>query len=221
MSGKVEKTFEVAVPVARAWQAFADSRERSQWEAVEFEIDPRPGGRVRWTLPGWEAQGRVEEVEPERLLRHTESAGPHAETEVTVRLEPVESGTRISITHAGIPDDGPGDVESTSLGWSQAIADLTVYLERGVTADRFVRRMLNPGMQTTETPAGLEVRTVEPGGFADQAGLRPGDLLLALGGVPIYTRPELWVLMRERAPGDKLTAEYVRASERLSGTGML
>ena len=62
---------------------------------------------------------------------------------------------------------------------------------------------------------------MEPGGFADQAGLRPGDLLLALGGVPIYTRPELWVLMRERAPGDKLTAEYVRAGERLSGTGVL
>ncbi len=221
MSGKVEKTFEVAVPVARAWQAFADSRERSQWEAVEFEIDPRPGGRVRWMLPGYEAQGRVEAVEPERLLRHTESAGPHAKTEVTVRLEPVEGGTRISITHAGIPDDGPGDVASTSLGWSQAIADLTVYLERGVKADRFVRRMLHPGMQTTETPAGLEVRKVEPGGFADRAGLRPGDLLLALGGVPIYTRPELWVLMRERAPGDKLTAEYVRAGERLSGTGVL
>ena len=47
MSGKVEKTFEVAVPVARAWQAFADSHGRSQWEAVEFEIDPRPDGRLR------------------------------------------------------------------------------------------------------------------------------------------------------------------------------
>ena len=221
MSGRVEKIFEVAVPVARAWQAFADSRERSQWEAVEFEIDPRPGGRVRWTLPGYEAHGRVEEVEPERLLRHTEGAGPHAETEVTVRLQPVEGGTRISITHSGIPDEGPGDVESTSLGWSQAIADLVAYLERGVPAGRFVRRMLYPGMQIAQTPAGLEVRTVDPGGFADQAGLRPGDLLLALGGAPIYTRPELWVLMRQHAPGDKLTAEYVRAGERLSGTGVL
>ena len=76
-------------------------------------------------------------------------------------------------------------------------------------------------MQTAQTQTGLEVRTVDPGGFADQAGLRPGDLLLALGSAPIYTRPELWVVMRQRVSGDKLTAGYVRAGERLSGTGEL
>ena len=161
MSHRVEKTLVVAVPVARAWRAFADSRERSQWEAVEFEIDPRPGGRVRWTLPGMECRGRVVEVEPERLLRHTEGSGPHAETEVAVRFEPVGARTRISVTHSGFGegDDAALAVESVSLGWTQALADLVVYLERGVPAGRFVRRMLHAGLQVTESAAGLEVRT--------------------------------------------------------------
>ena len=74
----VERTFTVVVPVARAWEAFADSHERSQWEAVEYEIDPRPGGLLRWTLPGIEATGRVEEVQVHHLLRHIELTGPHA-----------------------------------------------------------------------------------------------------------------------------------------------
>ncbi len=223
MSHRVEKTLVVAVPVARAWRAFADSRERSQWEAVEFEIDPRPGGRVRWTLPGMECRGRVVEVEPERLLRHTEGSGPHAETEVAVRFEPVGARTRISVTHSGFGegDDAAFAVESVSLGWTQALADLVVYLERGVPAGRFVRRMLHAGLQVTESTAGLEVRAIEPGGFAERAGLQPGDLLLALGGVPIYTRPELWVVLRGHAPGDKLTAEYARDGDRLSGAAAL
>jgi uncharacterized protein YndB with AHSA1/START domain len=105
---KVEKTFTVAVPVARAWEAFADSHERSQWEAVEYEIDPRPGGLLRWTLPGIEATGRVEEVQVHHLLRHTELTGPHAGCEVTVGFEEVTGGTRITITHAGFgwPNSG-------------------------------------------------------------------------------------------------------------------
>ena len=65
MTRKIEKTFTVAVPVERAWEAFADSHERSQWEAAEFVIDPRPGGAVRWVLPGIETTGRVEEVDLE------------------------------------------------------------------------------------------------------------------------------------------------------------
>ena len=223
MSHQVEPELVVPVSSARAWRAFADSRERSQWEAATFEIEPRVGGRVHWALPGHECEGRVEEAVPERLLRHREHSGPHADTEVTVRFEPVEGGTRISITHAG-PGFGAGEdaalaVEATTIGWAQGLADLRVLLDRGVPAGRFMRPWTYPGMRVSETPAGVEIRRVDPGGFADQAGLRAGDLLLALGGAPVFTQRELWVLQREHGPGDKLTAEYLRGSERLSGTG--
>ena len=106
MTRKVEKVFTVAVPISRAWEAFADSHERSQWEAAEYEIDPRPDGIVRWKLPGVEATGRVEEADPPRLLRHTELTGPHAGCEVTVRFEEAGAGTRIVITHSGFGSAG-------------------------------------------------------------------------------------------------------------------
>lgn len=37
MSPRVEKTFVVPVPVERAWRAFAETAERSCWEADPFE----------------------------------------------------------------------------------------------------------------------------------------------------------------------------------------
>lgn len=223
MTRKIEKTFTVGVPVGRAWAAFAESEQRSQWEACEYEIDPVPGGKIRWTLPGLESQGHVEEVVPEQLLRYVESSGPHTDSEITITFESVDDGTRISITHAGFGDvDDWGEwIEGTSLGWTQAIADLVVFLEHGVAAERFASRLEPPGMRTTDTPAGIRVDAITSGGFAEQAGLEPGDLILKVGGAAAYTLPELWVLFREHAAGDVLTVDYVRAGERHRGTGTL
>ncbi len=107
------------------------------------------------------------------------------------------------------------------MGWGQAIADLLFYVETGVVAGRFVRTMHHPGMLPRETPAGLVVGAVDDDGFAARAGLRPGDRVLAMNGTPIFTIPELWVLMRRHALGDKLAVEFVRDGERLTGSGAL
>ena len=88
-------------------------------------------------------------------------------------------------------------------------------------ADRFVRRMSHTGVGVEETPGGLEVRSVDAGGFGERIGLRPGDLLLAVDGVPIFTRPELWVTLRAHGPGDKLSLEVARDGERASLSGEL
>ncbi|MGH9216487.1 MAG: SRPBCC domain-containing protein [Acidimicrobiales bacterium] len=223
MTKQVKKTFTVAVPADRAWEAFADPHERSQWEALEYEIDARPGGHLRWMLPGIEATGRVEEVQPHRFLRHTELTGPHAGCEVTVSFEEITGGTRITITHAGFGSAEQWDewLEGTSLGWGQAIADLIVYLHTGVPARRFATAMNSPGMTMADTDGGIEVRTVVAGGMADQAGLRAGDLVLRVGGVPVFSIAEVWVLMREHHPGATLEIEYVRGGERLHGVGVL
>jgi S1-C subfamily serine protease len=81
--------------------------------------------------------------------------------------------------------------------------------------------MCNAGLEVREQPAGLAVEAVEDDGFAERAGLQPGDTLLALAGVPIYIRPELWVLMRQHTPGEKLAVEFARNGERLSASAIL
>jgi uncharacterized protein YndB with AHSA1/START domain len=220
---RIEKVFTVRVPVARAWQAFADGEERSQWEAELYEIDPRPGGRVHWVLPGIETTGEVTKVEPERVLQHTERNGPHSGAEITVTFESLDDGTHVTVVHAGFGDEADLDewLEGTSLGWAQAISDLIVYLETGVPARRFTTRMQSPGMRMHDTPAGVVVTEVEPAGMASEAGLQPGDLVLRVGDVPVFAIADLWVLMRQSPAGTKLEVEYVRGGERHHGTGVI
>ena len=222
-SNVVDVTLEVNVPVARAWRAFAETSERSQWEARPFEIDPVPGGRVHWELPGLVCDGRVEEVVPEQLLRHTEGTGPHHESEVTVTFEPVPEGTRIHVLHTGHGEgeDGECMAEAVTLGWTQALADLVVWLEHGVPAERFVRRNNMPGMALRETPGGLVVHAVDTEGLGESAGLAPGDLLLSVCGAAVFTHSDLWVITREHAPGTRLPIEYVRDGKRCEATGTL
>jgi uncharacterized protein YndB with AHSA1/START domain len=223
MTPAFERTFTVEVPLERAWAAFADSAERSQWEAATYEIDPTPGGRVRWELPGLEATGEVVEVVPNKLLRHVEGSGPHTNAEVTVRFEAVDGGTSITITHAGFGDAAHWDewLEGTAIGWSQAIADLVVYLRTGVPARRFVAAMQSPGMTMRDGDGGVEVASVSVGALADQAGLEAGDLLLRVGGVPVFAITDVWVLMREHGTGTELEVEYLRSDQRRHGKGRL
>jgi uncharacterized protein YndB with AHSA1/START domain len=216
-------TFVVGVPVARAWDAFADGEQRSQWEALRFEIDPRPGGLLHWELPGLECDGRVEEVDEHRLLRHVELTGPHASSEVTVTFESVDAGTRITITHAGFGDSQTwrGALGGLSIGWSQAVADLVLYLQTGLAARRFTVVLGDPGARLADTPAGVEVREVAAGGCAEQAGMQAGDVVLTVCGAPVFTSRELWVMLRSRGPGGGFDFEYARGNERLAGAGTL
>ena len=158
---------------------------------------------------------------PEQLLRQHEQTGPHADSVVTITFEAVGSGTQISITHAGFGDGPWGEwLESTSLGWDQGIADLVAYLETGVVAGRFTIPLDNPGMKTTETPAGLMVQLIAEGGFAQQAGISTGDLLLTVGGAPVYTIRELWAIVRLASTDPRdLTVTYVHDGEHRTGTG--
>lgn len=222
----IQKSFVVAVPRERAWQAFTDPAQRSCWEAPVYEIDPRPGGKVRWEIPPWPpVEGEVLEVEPERLLRQSEEAGMlSAMTEVTVAFESVDGGTRITITHSGF-GDGPewGDaLESHSLGWSEAIFDLVLYLMQDVVAKRFSTPWQTTlGLVVDETDCGLRVTGVEPGGYGEEVGLQPGDVVLRIAGVPLYARSDMWCVQYAHQAGAELAAEFARGSSVLAGAGRL
>jgi uncharacterized protein YndB with AHSA1/START domain len=225
-SNRVEQTFVVAVPIERAWTAFTDGAERAQWEAPEYEIDARPGGKVRWTIPPWPSvHGEVLEVDPGRRLVATEGEGVlDGTTRVTVTFESVGSGTRITVVQAGF---GTGaqwqdQLEGHRHGWARAIRDLILYLETGVASRRFFTVWrCDLGMFLTETAAGVRVTEVVAGGWAAEAGVRIGDVVLYLDGVPIFERPDLWVFQTSRRPGDRLDIEVARGAQRVEGTGAL
>ena len=62
---------------------------------------------------------------------------------------------------------------------------------------------------------GAWVRVVEAGSPAEAAGLRPGDVLVAVDGVPIGRPHDLRTLVSARAPGEVVILTIVRGDQTL------
>jgi uncharacterized protein YndB with AHSA1/START domain len=226
MNRSYERTFTVDAPVDRAWRAFTEPRQREAWMPDHVEaFEATPGGRVATRMDdhGDPVEGKVEEVDEHRLLRWTEGAGilPWP-TEITVTFESAETGTRITIVHAGFAEgpEGDNELEGHTRGWDRLIADLTLYLETGISHPRFKPRPVF-GLVVRHVPAGMEVLEAVPGSYAERVGLQTGDLLLEFGDVGLYDLTDLWVLGRALDRGRDLEAVWVRGTERLQAAATL
>jgi aminopeptidase N len=69
----------------------------------------------------------------------------------------------------------------------------------------------------TDQGEGVRVGSVQPGSGAEHAGLKPGDRLLALGGVKTSNLRALADALRDLAPGQAVDVEFARDAAVLSG----
>ncbi len=67
-------------------------------------------------------------------------------------------------------------------------------------------------IDTSFTGPGALIDTVVPGGPAEVAGLRPGDVILELAGRPVGDADELVVAIRDRLPGEEVPVGARRAA---------
>jgi uncharacterized protein YndB with AHSA1/START domain len=143
----IERTF--TAPVEVLWSMWTDPSHFREWYGPDgmvipvAEMDVRPGGTRRicmemqtpdGTMRMWFTGEYRQVIENVRLV-YTESmsdeagnasespGGGHAITEVQVELESVEKGTRVRMTHIGIPSDSPG-----ATGWNMAFDKLATLL---------------------------------------------------------------------------------------------
>ncbi|HEX6419962.1 MAG TPA: S1C family serine protease [Acidimicrobiales bacterium] len=63
---------------------------------------------------------------------------------------------------------------------------------------------------TALMPSGVEVASVVPGGPADGGGLQPGDLIVAVDGMPVTQLADLFDDLRGRSPGERLDVTVIR-----------
>lgn len=113
---------------------------------------------------------------------------------------------------------GPGTTTATGnigLGFAipsnQARHTAEQLIETGTATFPVIGVLLDPtyqgeGVQVASEPQ-QGTPAVTPGGPADQAGIEPGDVILAIDGRPVSVADELIVAIRAKAPGDPVTLQ--------------
>ncbi len=129
---------------------------------------------------------------------------------------------------------------SQSLGFSLAIDDIRPLIEElkagGGTTGPSAPRSAFLGVQTTDisetTPDVLQrfqvtvdegafVQAVTPGSAADQAGVRPGDVIVGVDGQAITSNQDVGAIVRQKQPGDEIQLRILRRGQEQTVTATL
>jgi uncharacterized protein YndB with AHSA1/START domain len=110
-------------PPAKVWQALTDPAIHAKWWAAG-DVKPIVGHRFTLDMGPWGKQPcQVIAVEHERLLSYSFAHGT-LDTTITWRLEPENSGTRLSFEQSGFDLDSPMGktaFEGMGKGWPKIL----------------------------------------------------------------------------------------------------
>ena len=124
---------EIGAPAARVHRALTEELDR--WLADSAAVDLDAGAYDFWGPHVFEAPDRdagrhaLLEHEADRMLRfawHVRGADP----EVTIELTPARGGTRVDVTHAGVPQRAPAAASVDDV-WKVTLENLRHWCERG------------------------------------------------------------------------------------------
>jgi uncharacterized protein YndB with AHSA1/START domain len=126
-------------PVPRVWAALTSAEALAEW-LMESDFEPTVGRTFTFQCPPRPGiRGFVEcqvlELEPmRRVVWSWLSTDVGEPTTVTIELEPVDGGTRLTLQHRG--DTTSEVVDRTAAGWKLKLAELATCL---TTAKRAIR----------------------------------------------------------------------------------
>ncbi|HEX6469101.1 MAG TPA: SRPBCC domain-containing protein [Streptosporangiaceae bacterium] len=136
---RIERTVEIAHPPATVWAALTTAEGLSAWFGKEARIDLRPGGSAWMTWDsGHTADMRVERVEEPTVFGFTWPIFGLPEddprrTYVEFTLEPVGTGTRLTVVESGfaqLPEDAHRVAyDGNTSGWASELGELVDYLD--------------------------------------------------------------------------------------------
>lgn len=172
-----------------------------------------------WRLPAFEGLGAQLHVDPGKQLHVRKVTEPCAGTEIVITLEHEGTGTKVTIVQSGFGAMWTFAADALEVGWRHILADLALYLERGVHGARHIRRWGNFGCVFRDTDFGLEVVSTMGDSVAQRVGLAEGDIVIAVAGAPVVTRAELESLLRVLPTGETVEVEWVRGDAKLEAKG--
>ncbi|HYN96549.1 MAG TPA: trypsin-like peptidase domain-containing protein, partial [Pilimelia sp.] len=127
---------------------------------------------------------------------------------------------------ASVPDEN-GNAAGGSIGIGFAIpVDAALRIAGKLISDGAVRHaylglQVAPFPSRAEDADGLYVVAATPGGPAETAGLRTGDVLTGLDGEPVRDTDQLDALSVTRSPGDRVRLSYRRGPAAADVTAVL
>jgi uncharacterized protein YndB with AHSA1/START domain len=216
----------VATDPMQTYRMFTNSTSLREWLADEALATPLPGGRLylSWS-DGYQSAGKFKKLEPGESILFTWHGSDEKEaTKVRVDFEPVESGTLVTIRHTGFTDDKAGRRAASALqaAWESSLENLASVTQDGADLRLTRRPMLGVFVEEeiAADPApdrgatsGVRLGGVVDGMGADKAGLRGGDVIVSLGGLPVRSFAEMRVAASAHRAGDAVEVEFYRDAE--------
>lgn len=203
---EIEREFDVAAGPTEAWKALVALRSQAR-------------GPDEWWIPGFECRGAEVEAETDRRLTVRKLDEPCAGILIDITFEHHGTGSSIRVVQSGFDEAfvkmaGP----AFWLHSEHLVADLHVFFKTGVVARRAWLPWAPLGVRVDPKPYGLLVASVGSDAWAERVGLSRGDVLLTVGGAPIYDVGELGVLERIARQGEELSATWTHDGERIEGS---
>ncbi len=107
-------------------------------------------------------------------------------------------------------DQGEGASEALSVGGPMHFEPIEVVPEK-----------LLDYKQSNTTVTSMPASGVQAGGFAAEAGIEPGDILLQLGHGPVFDHPDIAFFVRDHEAADEVDVVFARAGEVCRGRAPL
>lgn len=129
----------------------------------------------------------------------------------------------VGVSVRGVPVDavmldvlgGLSSVQRIDLfGTGAGPAEARALADRLPDARIDVRRGGRLGIASAGAAGPCEIRTVEPGSAADQAGLRSGDVVQSISGIAVASFEDLTARLEEHAPGEAVQVVVARRGGR-------
>jgi len=208
----------VGHPPIEMWHAVTKPEHLHYWFGDAVEIDLRVGGAyiVRSTF-GIRLDTTVERlVEGRRIVLRPTRRGDDARIEVDfVKLSGAE--TRVRVADPDSENEEP---------WRDALENLRSVWERGVDLREAGSAVMGIGPRDiapaerpiSGVPAGIGVclGSVLPGEPAENAGLKPGDIVISLDGETVRNGQDLVRRIQRLRPGDVVRCDAVRNGAQVS-----
>jgi uncharacterized protein YndB with AHSA1/START domain len=220
---EVEEKRTIQAKPEAVFRALSQAYEWQLWfcQEAKFEARPREKWEAKWE-DGYSAAGVFTVLDPGKKVTFTwEDALNPKPTKVEFKLQPVGSGTVLTLKHTGFVP-GPKGTKALAMArqaWSPCLENLQSILETGIDLRLARRPMMGIGFDVLSPesakglgakPGNLKLTGVVPGLSAEKAGLRTGDVLVTLDKREVTDPGKLIAVLGKHTAGDKIEVTFLR-----------